>query len=657
MGFSQQKVSLTILYTGNLNGYLTGCNCTPNPKGGLEKMATVVERLKREKREENGTPPILLDTGDVLDRSSDPELNELIVSGYSSLDYDAVSVGNNECAQGFDALQNYRLRIPLTAHNLLIDSRSSAESTFWSREPVSIKRDGIPIVIISLLEEKSAGNSAPSMKVISPDSILERLGQSVKESDFVVLLYHGNSSGARELLEKHTWVDIVVLDNDGSRVFAEQVNSTVLVSPGKNGDDVGVLDITIKNGNLISFDNRFIPVIYDSEKTMPFMQTLVERYRAQAIPEGAAHVSDKDSGEDLTEVVVDYYYSPGCSQCRKFIETTVPAVEKSLGLSLTLRRHDIFNSQQFETLIALVDTDTMSDIDLPVIHIQATGELLEGEKEINRSFEKAVQRAAADRESNEQQTAENGSIPVDNEPSPSPVQKMAAVPVFVAGLIDGVNPCAFVTILFLVSAFTVAGKTRREILITGIFFTAAVFISYLLIGLGLFTALYKLEAFPVAAAVIRYLLVALLFSLAVLSLFDYIQVKRGKPGNITLQLPASFKRRIHESIRNRRHAVSMGGAAFILGFLVSLFELACTGQIYFPTIAYMVKTDASTAGIFYLLLYNVGFIIPLAVVFGVTYAGIGSEKLVTVFNRNLGVVKLLTAGVFVFFGLAMLFLV
>jgi cytochrome c biogenesis protein CcdA len=70
----------------------------------------------------------------------------------------------------------------------------------------------------------------------------------------------------------------------------------------------------------------------------------------------------------------------------------------------------------------------------------------------------------------------------------------------------------------------------------------------------------------------------------------------------------------------------------------------------------MVKSEASTAGIFYLFLYNFGFIIPLAVVFGITYAGIGSEKLVTVFNRNLGVVKLLTAGVFVFFGLAMIFL-
>ena len=50
--------------------------------------------------------------------------------------------------------------------------------------------------------------------------------------------------------------------------------------------------------------------------------------------------------------------------------------------------------------------------------------------------------------------------------------------VLVAGFIDGINPCAFATIIFLVSYLTFAGKKSREILLYGTIFTSGVFIAY-----------------------------------------------------------------------------------------------------------------------------------------------------------------------------------
>jgi len=43
--------------------------------------------------------------------------------------------------------------------------------------------------------------------------------------------------------------------------------------------------------------------------------------------------------------------------------------------------------------------------------------------------------------------------------------------VLIAGLIDGLNPCAFATIVFLVSYLSFLGKASKEILTYGIIFT------------------------------------------------------------------------------------------------------------------------------------------------------------------------------------------
>jgi hypothetical protein len=83
-------------------------------------------------------------------------------------------------------------------------------------------------------------------------------------------------------------------------------------------------------------------------------------------------------------------------------------------------------------------------------------------------------------------------------------------------------------------------------------------------------------------------------------------------------------------------------AAVTSGIIVSLLELACTGQVYLPAIR-MMLFDASgrrlrAAG--YLVTYNVCFIVPLVGVFLLAYAGVTSEQLRAWLNRRLGLTKL-----------------
>ena len=140
-----------------------------------------------------------------------------------------------------------------------------------------------------------------------------------------------------------------------------------------------------------------------------------------------------------------------------------------------------------------------------------------------------------------------------------------------------------------------------------------------------------------------------------LSIYDYVLIRRGRPTEILLQLPSVLKKRIHASIRTRVRTAALVGSSLMLGFLVSIFEFACTGQVYLPTLAYLVRVRRQLDAVGLLVLYNLCFIVPLLLVFGGSYYGVSSARLTAFFQAHMGKVKLGLAVVFV--GLAVFTLV
>jgi cytochrome c biogenesis protein CcdA len=142
-------------------------------------------------------------------------------------------------------------------------------------------------------------------------------------------------------------------------------------------------------------------------------------------------------------------------------------------------------------------------------------------------------------------------------------------------------------------------------------------------------------------------LFAVLIVFAVLSVYDYFKIRSGKASEILLQLPNSLKLKIHASIRNRAKTTALAFSSLGLGFLVSIFEFACTAQVYLPTLAYLARQKGRSDAIGLLVLYNLAFIAPLIVVFIASYLGVGSKKIAMVFQKRMGAVKLGLATVFV----------
>jgi cytochrome c biogenesis protein CcdA/thiol-disulfide isomerase/thioredoxin len=221
-------------------------------------------------------------------------------------------------------------------------------------------------------------------------------------------------------------------------------------------------------------------------------------------------------------------------------------------------------------------------------------------------------------------------------------RSFGALTVVFAGLVDGLNPCAFATLAFFVSYLTLSGRKGKEVLAVGAAFTLGVFGAYLAVGLGFYKVLGMVGDFLTKMGRWVYGVTALVCAgLAIFSFFDYLKARRGEIGDMSLNLPHHLRKRINAVIRKGRGAEAYAFGAFATGVVVSFLELACTGQVYLPTIIFVTSVpDLRMRAVLYLVLYNSLFVLPLVVVFVLAYYGTTSKDLTRFLQKNAATVKL-----------------
>ena len=172
--------------------------------------------------------------------------------------------------------------------------------------------------------------------------------------------------------------------------------------------------------------------------------------------------------------------------------------------------------------------------------------------------------------------------------------------VALAAFLDSLNPCAF-SVLFLTMAFLFSvGHDRRHIIKAGLAYIFGIFLTYVLIGLGILRALtlFNITNGPAkigAVAVIIFAIITLLNEF-----FPEFPIK--------LKIPAST----HERIGGLISKASVP-SAFVLGFLVGMFEFPCAGGPYLFVLGMVHENSTRLVGTAYLLFYNLVFVFPLLI--------------------------------------------
>jgi len=214
--------------------------------------------------------------------------------------------------------------------------------------------------------------------------------------------------------------------------------------------------------------------------------------------------------------------------------------------------------------------------------------------------------------------------------------------VLAGAFVDSINPCEFAVLIILTTAVLAAGDRRRA-LGAGLAFTLAVFISYYLMGIGLYSAVR-------AAGVTRAIYLATAVLAIVMGLFnlkDYLWYGKW----FLMEVPLGWRPRLKRLLQG----VTSVPGAFAVGFLVSLFLLPCTSGPYVVVLGLLAQTTTRAEAAAWLLLYNAIFVAPMALITGAIYLGLtNTERLEQWRTRSLRKLHLVAGLVLLLLGFGML---
>ncbi len=407
--------------------------------------------------------------------------------------------------------------------------------------------------------------------------------------------------------------------------------------------------------------NNPIPVLFIGNKAfggeakiineLPgFVDSLIQkgtRITTASEPSGAKE--GFTSAEKAKPVYILYLSEKGCAHCDR-VELHLQYLEK-IYPNLIVRRGNIESKEIKELNEALCEkfgVQTQRRLVAPSIFFDDTA-MIQEEIDLNR-IKELVKLKSQTGSLKPWATVTEEELAEARERIKRRFSHFKPIMIITAGLLDGVNPCAFGTIAFFVILLTTLGRKRREILTIGFTFAITVFVVYFLIGLGFLKFLTALSAVRLIGQVIYIAGGGFALLLGGLSLYDFLKSRRGDVKDMILKLPAPIRKRMHtviikeEGSRRTHHFII---ATVITGFMVSILELACTGQVYLPTIVYVAgEQSLRLKAIFYLIVYNLMFILPLLVVFMIAFLGASSAKLNDWSKKSVPVVKFLTAILF-----------
>jgi cytochrome c biogenesis protein CcdA/glutaredoxin len=359
--------------------------------------------------------------------------------------------------------------------------------------------------------------------------------------------------------------------------------------------------------------------------------------------------SQNYTAPDKTELL--FFYGAGCPHCSQM----KPFLEE-LGKTysdLDVKMYEVYsNNENRKLMIDLAGAYGKEVSGVPTVFLGAN--MIVGYNDaIGRTVEQEVKSCIQngcdnphdrlERVNNQDATTIEGDSSPHEDPDRSAQIKTLTIPAVIgAAVVDAINPCAFAVLIILLTTILAAGN-RRRVIYAGLAFSTSVYISYFLMGIGLFSAL---QAAGLTGTF--YLIISILaIVVGLFNLKDYLWYGKW----FTMEVPRSWRPKMKILLKS---VTSIPGA-FLVGFVVSLFLLPCTSGPYIVILGLLAQVASRSYAIQMLLLYNFIFVLPmilitLAIYFGVTT----TEKAEYWRTRKLKVLHLIAGIIILVLGIAML---
>lgn len=200
--------------------------------------------------------------------------------------------------------------------------------------------------------------------------------------------------------------------------------------------------------------------------------------------------------------------------------------------------------------------------------------------------------------------------------------------VVISAAIDSINPCAIGVLILMVSVVLSGKGSMKRLLTLGGLYIGAIFLTYLIAGLGL---IYFLSSVPLFVSEYLALFVGSIVIFAgILEIKDFFWYGKG----FSLQIPPYFADKIHTFSKN----VTVPGV-ILLGCFIAAVELPCTGAPYLAIIT-ILSLNFDAYAMFLLVLYNIIFVLPLVVILLLVAGGVKLNTIKNWKSNNKGYMRL-----------------
>jgi len=329
-----------------------------------------------------------------------------------------------------------------------------------------------------------------------------------------------------------------------------------------------------------------------------------------------------------------FFYEQTCPECaviNDFLEKRIQEI-----YPIQIKKLDIHKSSNAQLMIELAEIYQSEDIlqkGTPAVFVYNLA-VQGGSRSAMRKIEQAVRSALREKACSPLSRLD------PDDPALNSSKKITLPVVIGSAAVDSINPCACAVLVLLLGTILLASKRNmRRVMCSGLAFTAACFISYFLMGLGLFTAVKLI-------GVQHYLYIfvaALAFLLGIWNIRDGI----GRIKKIHTGLPSFLQKRVKKSISG----ITSVSGSFIIGLLVSIFLLPCTSGPYVIIIGMLSKSSTRLQALVYLLIYNFIFIIPfIAVIFAVGLGLTTTARVEKWREKNISKFQVITGVVMIIIG-------
>ena len=306
------------------------------------------------------------------------------------------------------------------------------------------------------------------------------------------------------------------------------------------------------------------------------------------------------------------YYGTGCPHCASMAE----AIDESV--STTYSEYDInvvkkevyfddVNRQELLKLFIRFGMDPSVRVPITMVDNRS---LIVGETSRER-FEEIMD-----------EHLENNSVagvytqlsfePVENGPVGTGIQ-LTLVVLLGAALVDSINPCT-ITVMVLLLGVILMSDGKKKMLLAAITFISVIFIAYLLMGIGILTAINNTGL----VTAFYYVVTAAALLLALMEFNAYL---RYKPGFFAVEMPMFMRPYLKKIMKG---ATSIPGVA-VAALVCSLFLLPCSSGPYLMVLS-MIAESVTVQALLYLVLYNLIFILPMTIIALAVYLGRASVE-------------------------------